>query len=559
MNKLSCGVLGSFLLVSTLAGSAKAASSLDWMSYYATEETIGIGGWPTNDMDGAPYLRYSVDEVLMHTADGWWTLPLDWVLEPVDEQGVIEDDYGTHAYRAVYRTYRVKSEPSKLVEFRLMLESLPWGADWEATNGPAIRFSATASWLNGIPSAVPASSGRNAVDQVALVVRSDHDIFDGQNNSGVDAAWGTNGALSAVEYGAYARQAPFGWPHIPTQPLARLFDTNWASNYAAGRPISEIMWLRSWDTRDEYQLRVRTYADDSRSWNNIPTMSPQTVTEPGASFYAKYVKPGAGSDQVVYMHTTRPAMSTSSYEWQEIHNLIVKRDAHRAIELRWYYHDAEYGDPDRVVDDNNSVRKVLQSLDKYGSPVYINTQQTSLTCPGGECSDAELLDLEYWTNPDYGGNKSVLKTAVYVLERNQAYNAGGVVFPTRSRGFVFPKMLAQNTTAIYKSIAHEIGHTFKFEHSWGRCPFSNPNLPDACWQDNRSVQYCCVGGDIMSYAHVLAVKEGWDKLDFNYTDDAKRWFNEAPWSFVEPYVGGSLGAFFPDDNNGLEPGQVLGW
>jgi hypothetical protein len=51
--------------------------------------------------------------------------------------------------------------------------------------------------------------------------------------------------------------------------------------------------------------------------------------------------------------------------------------------------------------------------------------------------------------------------------------------------------------------------------------------------------------------------QGWDKFDFNYTDDSKVWFNDASWSIVEPYVGGSVGAAFPDDDNGLEPSQVL--
>lgn len=533
----------------TASAPAFASSSIDGMWHEFSDDGMRMGGQPIGEMEGAPFLRYSMSEVVyVNEHNEIWTLPFDWEFEPVDDGNTFSEDYGNgSAYHWASRTYRYKREPEKTAEVTFWMESLPFGADWSARRGPAIGFYAYVVWPNGAPGGE--IQGVNIRD-VGMVIRSDHDTMP-NNNNGVEVATGPNQALSAAR-GGDVEGTPMRFPNIPNQPLARMFDTLAKSNYAAGWPVTEIQWLRNWDSaNEEYRLNAKLYSEDDGSILFGAKTPPQTEHQP-QSYYSDFVGPGEGGDQVVYMQTLKLNPSKTSYETAMVQNLIIKRDGYRSIELRWFYHDPEYGDPDYVVDDGNSVRAVLSSLDEFHSPVYVEPQQTNLTCPGNDCSDAELMDLEYSTNPDWGMDKSVLKTAVYVLEKNQTYPAGGVTFSSRSRGFVFPKMLSNIKPAVYKSIAHEIGHTFKFEHSWGRC-----KRDDICYLNGTPYNYCCEGGDIMSYSQALAVSQGWDKFDFNYTDDSKMWFNDASWSIVEPYVGGSVGAAFPDDDNGLEPSQVL--
>jgi hypothetical protein len=539
----------------TLFAAPVSASPLSLLYGTSDESHFGVNGPLIEEMSDSPYLRFGIQETTYGSSNGYTSSSLDWDLRPVGEAQTYYEEYGEdYAIFSFWRTYHRALEPDKEVTFSIDLQYMAKGLEGNAVNGPVVLVTTMATWWNGAPVKSPYLDGP-PISKLGLVVRSDHDVS-GANNSGFEAAWSFHGMLSAHDYGATMHDSVQQWPNIAQQPLARFFDTEYRTKYAAGAPVVEIQWLRGFDLNQRYGLRASRYDDDLvYYWMTPANLPAQMSTEPPTIYYPRYVPPGAGSDQVAYMYVEDPSPLQDTLEDLRVDNLVIKRDRHRTIEFKWFFHDGIYGNHLYRADDGKTVLDVLKSLDQFGSPVYLRRKQVTLKCPGNECSEGELLDLEAAVNPDSGLDKSVLKTAVYVLERNQTFpGAGGVVFPAKSRAFVFPKGMANIDKAVYSAIAHEVGHTFKFEHSWSTCKYDQ-----TCKQGASIVPYCCAGGDLMSYAHVLAVQQGWDKYTFGYSADSRRWFNEASWPMVEPYVGGCAGAAFPDNNNGLEPGTVLGW
>jgi hypothetical protein len=535
------------LLVAT---NAFAEAPLAWTYSDASSQGVGISGGLTGVMQGSPYLRFAVMELAYGTDLGggmssWSYKRLSDALTPEGSPSIYGYDYGEgYGYRIASQLYRHKDDTSKTVEIRVSAEYLPWGADWAAHNGPAVRVTAYAEWVNGVPAAL---AGSNKL--LGLVMRSDHDVS-GSNSQGTELALGVNKALSASLKASGMNSTHLQWAGIPNQPLARFFDTYERAVASSGGSVFDLYFLANDAANETYSVDVRRYSEDTNSFQSPPNETPaQTAIDPSFDYYTNRVEPGGGSDQVAYLMTQRKNPSASGYEWMEVETLLVKRDGYRGIDLQWFHHHPEHGEPDYVADDGQSVRSVLESLHD-SSPVYIRTQQTELTCPGNDCQEAELIDLQYLHNYDYGQDKSVLKTAVYVVRNDQTAAFGGVVYGNRSHGFVIPKMLGNsNKTAVYAAILHELGHTFKFQHSWSRCASSN---------NCGTTPYCCENGDLMSYSHALALSSGWSHYDFNFNADSKRWFREAPLPYVEPFVGGSPGAS-ESTNPDLEPGQVLGW
>lgn len=540
-------VLTGAALGMSVSATALAQAPLSYIVSGANEQAVMMGGGPVGVMQGAPYLRFSVLELAYGTDLGggissWQYRKLTDELTPEGTPNSFGYDYGEgFGYRVISQVYRHRDDTSKTVEIRLFMEYLPAGADWAAQNGPAIRLAAYAEWLNGVPAA---RGGSGKI--VGLVLRSDHDV-PGGNNQGSELAVGVNKGLSA-SVGQGMTSTRLQWERVPYQPLARFFDTYERDVAAAGGSVFDLYLLSNDESDESYDVTIRRYQDDNGSFNGASGAAAQTATNPPYDYYADYVKPGDGSDQVAYMMTRRHNPSTSSYVWLEVDTLLVKRNGYRGIDLQWFHHHPEHGEPDYVADDGKSVRSVLESLHD-SSPVYIRTQQAELTCPGNDCEVSELIDLQYLHNYDYGQDKSVLKTAMYVLRGDQTAPFGGVVSVNASHGFVIPNSFGGDKRAVYASILHELGHTFRFEHSWSRCASTN-----TCF----GAPYCCENGDIMSYTHVLAMSQGWQHYDFDFTPDARRWFREAPLPYVESYLGGSAGnnnQTHPD----LEPGMVLGW
>lgn len=524
----------------------------------SARQNIGLSGYLSFDAPGFPgFYNLSIRELYFKRQGGMTYGPIQQEAGFERLGDLVHRTYSssTVEWEEFTQKYRLTNpwHPSDTKEFYLTVRVFyypkgVYGADSEEF--PLARINTQVYWPEGIP----AHFMYESVTNVGHWLRADWGPYSGYANGSFQLAQGDylriTGALPSLD--------PGKWGNTVHKALARLYDVTWRS---LTQPAADIYWIRGAYERDydcvvgPYEGSVDGTVEPFYHFNaelGAVLNYQEKVTDACPALLPKYTEPDKGMDQVAFFMTMPQYQSQSSYSYYSSNLYLHRKDGMRSVYLKWFYDDPAYGDVHRKVNRsgvNNSVVDALAGLMYYSEDhmdggLLVESQQRSLTCPGGICTKSELVDLEYQTNPDVNYDLKRLNSAVYILDENQSHiddppngHIGGIVYGGESRAFVFPKGCPTVDDG-YLTIGHEVGHTFGMAHQWSQCDKYDD------W-DGNCPQWNCENGTLMSYSTNGLMA---------YHDDAAHWFAEAPFHWVSPRWGfGTL------NSETLEPNDIITW